>query len=255
MAERRQPRRRARATTASPRRSRRRPVPSATSSRATPSSPRRRRRCCRTPPATTSHPAARAARSRWPTRSSRAPTICASGSTDPQAAEAYPIATFTWMLFYKKQEAAQGRGAAQRSSSGRSPTARRWPTSWATSRCRTPWSRRSAPRSPLMGSRAPERRDPRPSRPCRRGGRPIRRHCTRGEAPRWPALTPLDRRADRLPVDLAAADGGRARVPPRLLGPGHGLRGAASSCWSSPNRLRDRPAGDAGDDRAGRRAS
>ena len=27
--------------------------------------------------------------------------------TDPKEAQAYPIATFTWMLFYKKQEAAR----------------------------------------------------------------------------------------------------------------------------------------------------
>ena len=26
---------------------------------------------------------------------------------DPQGAESYPIASFTWMLFYKKQEAAK----------------------------------------------------------------------------------------------------------------------------------------------------
>ena len=62
---------------------------------------------CRTPPATTSPPAARAGRSPWPAPSSPAPTICAAGSTNPQAPEAYPITTFTWMLFYKKQDPAK----------------------------------------------------------------------------------------------------------------------------------------------------
>ena len=57
-------------------------------------------------PATSSPRAARAARWPWPAPSSRA-TICAAGSPIPKDAEAYPIATFTWMLFYKKQEAAR----------------------------------------------------------------------------------------------------------------------------------------------------
>ena len=74
-------------------------------------------RRCRTRPATSWRRAARAARSRSRAPSSRA-TICATWITDPKEAKAYPIATFTWMLFYKKQDAARPRPCAA-SSSGR----------------------------------------------------------------------------------------------------------------------------------------
>ncbi len=57
---------------------------------------------CRTRPASSWPPVARAARRRWPACSCR-PT-CARGSPIPEGPKSYPIATYTWMLFYKENK-------------------------------------------------------------------------------------------------------------------------------------------------------
>ena len=62
--------------------------------------------CCRTRPASSSPPAARAAPVAAGRRQVRATDLRA-WIDDPEDAEAYPIATFTWMLFYKEQDPAK----------------------------------------------------------------------------------------------------------------------------------------------------
>ena len=72
--------------------------------------PRSRWRSCRTRPASTSQPDAKPARRRWPAPSW--PDL--RGWVDrPGGRQAYPIATYTWMLFYKTTRCQEGRGAAQ----------------------------------------------------------------------------------------------------------------------------------------------
>ena len=109
--------------------------PSATSSTATPSSARRRSRCCRTSRQVCRRPAARVARSPWRSAKFPSETDLRAWVDDRQRAEAYPIATFTWMLFYKEQDAGQGRGAAPDGRVRPDRRARRLRTAWATSRC------------------------------------------------------------------------------------------------------------------------
>ena len=63
---------------------------------------------------------------------------------DPEGAKAYPIATYTWMLFYKKYEDPEKAAALRKMIEYCLTEGQKISTRWATSRCRRTSSRRSA---------------------------------------------------------------------------------------------------------------
>jgi phosphate transport system substrate-binding protein len=63
---------------------------------------------------------------------------------DPAGADAYPIATFTWLLAYRSRTPRRRNGCAS-SSITASLRAKRYPTAWVISRCPQSSSRRSRP--------------------------------------------------------------------------------------------------------------